>query len=101
MDFRKQNTMADGKEDNVGEALLTNSDSVAVQIVPTKTEEAATATAPAPAVSSSMSSEAEADLAIRLTGAYKSYGRGGGKTPVLLGLGGAATNDAQILSQIS
>ena len=83
MDFRKQNTMADGKGDNVGEALLTNSDSVAVQIVPTKTEEAATA----PAVSS-MSSEAEADLAIRLTGAYKSYGRGGGKTPVLLGLGG-------------
>ena len=84
MDFRKQNTMADGKEDNVGEALLTNSDSVAVQIVPTKTEEAAMA----PPVVSSMSSEAEADLAIRLTGAYKSYGRGGGKTPVLLGLGG-------------
>ena len=76
--------MADRKEDNVGEALLTNSDSVAVQIVPTKTEEAATAPS---AVSSSMSSEAEADLAIRLTGAYKSYGRGGGKTPVLLGLG--------------
>ena len=50
--------MADRKEDNVGEALLTNSDSVAVQIVPTKTEEAATA----PAVSS-MSSEA--DKAIR------------------------------------
>ena len=76
--------MADGKEDNVGEALLTNSDSVAVQIVPTKTEEAATA---APPAVNSMSSEAEADLAIRLTGAYKSYGRGGGKTPVLLGLG--------------
>ena len=84
MNFRKQSTMADGKEDNVGEALLTNSDSVAVQIVPTKTEEAAMA----PPVVSSMSSEAEADLAIRLTGAYKSYGRGGGKTPVLLGLGG-------------
>ena len=78
--------MADGTNDNVGDALLSNKDSVTVQIVPPKAEDAKNGdvTISTPAVN--MDEEAEADLAIRLTGAYKSYGRGGGKTPVLLGL---------------
>ena len=88
--------MADGPDDNVGNAaaaastpLLTSSDSVTVQIVPPKAQDGRNsnaATAPVTAATAAIGvnmDEAEADLAIRLTGAYKSYGR---EQPVLLGL---------------